>query len=372
MKILIAPDKFKGSLSAQEVCDAVEHGILNILPITEVIKLPLADGGEGSLEVLEPTLKFERKYLMVNNPLFSPIKTWYGLKNDIAFVEMAKASGLQLLKQEERNPKLTSSFGTGELIIDAINNGAKKIFLFIGGSATNDAGMGIANALGYKFFDKNRKELLPTGGNLIEVADIKLENKCNFDDVKFIVLTDVQNIFYGKNGAAYNYAKQKGADNSSIKLLNLGLKNLSELFIKLFNKDIANIPGSGAAGGIGGGMIAFFNAKLMNGARTILEMLEFENFVSDSDFIITGEGKFDYQTMEGKLVKAVLDICRKHHKPVSVVCGISTVSAMEIKKLGLVSVNSIVNDNISTNDAMRNAKHYLVKRAEELIKNTFM
>lgn len=367
MKILIAPDKFKGSLTALEVCNAVEKGIRNVLPTPEVVKLPLADGGEGSLEALETTLKFERKFLIINNPLFLPIKTWYGIKDDIAYIEMAKASGLQLLTEEERNPNLTTSFGTGELIFDAINNGAKKIFLFIGGSATNDAGIGIATALGYKFFDGKKNELKPIGENLSEIKNLKYIPTVPMEDVQITVLSDVQNPFFGENGAAHVYAEQKGASRNSILELDKGLRNISEVFDNKLSKNIADIPGSGAAGGIGGGMIAFFDAEIKSGIDAVFEMLNFDEVINECDFVITGEGKFDTQTLEGKVVKGVIDKCEKLNKPLGVVCGDIKLTQEELDRMPTKLIKAIKSSGMTLDDAMNNAYFHLVKRTEEFI-----
>ena len=367
MKVLIAPDKFKGSLTSLEVCEAVEKGILNVLPNAKITKLPLADGGEGSLTALESTLRFKRKHLSVHGPLFNPIETWYGYKDNIALIEMAKASGLELLQKNERNPKLTSSFGTGELIIDAIKNGAKYIYLFIGGSSTNDAAIGIASAFGFKFFDSSGAELKPIGENLINIRSIKYFPVIKSEDIKFMVLSDVQNPFYGENGAAHVYAKQKGADESTIIELDNGLRNIAKRFNEFMNKDISNIPGSGAAGGIGGGMVAFFDAQIKSGIDTIFEMLNFDELLRESSLVITGEGKFDSQTLEGKVVKGVMDKSKLLNKTIGVLCGVSTLTEDEINSLDIV-VNQIKSDEINIDDSIQNAYTYLLKRTEELIK----
>jgi len=366
MKILVAPDKFKGSLTALEVCNAVQKGILNVLPKAEIIKLPLADGGEGSLEALESSIKFERIYSTVNNPLYKPIKTWYGIKGDTAYIEMAKASGLQLLSSGERNPKLTTSLGTGELIVDAINHGARKIYLFIGGSATNDAAIGIAFALGYKFYDSENKELKPIGGSLLNIRTIEFFPKVSLENVDITVLTDVQNPLYGDNGAAFVYAAQKGADNASIQELDEGLKNIANLAKLKFGKDISNIAGSGAAGGIGGGMIAFCNAELKSGIEVVFELLNFDTILKQCDLVITGEGKLDKQTLEGKVVKGVIDKSNRLNKTIGIVCGVSTLSKFDLHELhDRVKSTKVIS--ISFEDSMKNAEKYLISITESLI-----
>lgn len=367
MKILVIPDKFKDSLSAQQVCSAVEEGIKKKINKAIIKKIPLADGGEGSLIALESTIKFERNYLQVNNPHFKKIRAYYGLLNKTAYIEMALASGIQLLKQDERKVMLTSSFGTGELIKDAINKGAKKLLLFVGGSATNDFGIGIASALGYKFYDKDTNRLKPIGKNLIKINSIDQSEVINIKGIEFNVLTDVNNLLYGKNGAAYVFAKQKGASDDEIFHLDKGLRNAAKIVNSTFNIDVAKIPGSGAAGGIGGGMAAFCSADIISGINTIMGLLRIENKIKESDFIITGEGKLDQQTLEGKVVKGVVDLCNKYNKPLGIVCGVSTLSYNELSE-GNVIVKPIKTDEILVEDAIKNAYSYLVERSMDLVK----
>lgn len=371
MKILITPDKFKGSLTAQQVCNAVEKGINKVLPNVEKVKLPIADGGEQSLEALENTIEFKRIYITVNNPLFKPINTWYGLKGKKAYIEMAKASGLQLLSKAEQNPINTSSYGTGEIILDAINKGANSIFLFIGGSATNDAAIGIAEALGYSFYNSDNNKLLPIGKSLPEIVNIKYKPKVDLEKIDITVLTDVQNPFCGNEGAAKIYAPQKGANQKETIMLDEGLKNITNVFKSILDKDIELISGSGAAGGIGGGMMAMFNAELKSGIETIFGMLKFDKQIKKCDFVITGEGKFDMQTLKGKVVKGVIDKCKKLNKTVGVVCGVSTLNEKDIINLGKVIVKPIVNDTISISKAINNAKFY-VERSSATILKTYL
>ena len=366
MKVLIIPDKFKGSLSAIDVCDAIEKGIHNVGPSILTTKIPLADGGEGSLTVLEDTLKFERIYLKVNDPLFRKIKIFYGLFKDTAYIEMASASGLQLLTKDEQNPMWTTSYGTGEIILGAINKGAQKIILFIGGSSTNDAGIGLAVALGYKFYDQQNIELEPIGKNLSKVKFIDKTEVIDLSNIQIEVLSDVNNTLYGKTGAAFIYAKQKGANKEDIDELDNGLKNIAEIIHSTFNLDISNIPGSGAAGGVGGGSTAFLNAKIKSGTKAILEMLDVESKIEQSDIVITGEGKFDQQTLEGKLVKGIMDICNNNNKPLGIICGVSKLTQAEITNTNVI-VKQIKTNKMSEKDSIENTENYLVKRAEELI-----
>jgi len=368
MKILISPDKFKGSLTALEVSTAIEKGIKKVIPTAEIIKLPLADGGEGSLEALEKTIKFERKFISVNNPLFFTIHTWYGLKDNIAYIEMAKASGLQLLSEEERNPLLTTSIGTGELIADAITNGAKKIFLFIGGSATNDAAIGIASALGYKFYDVDKHELKPIGKSLNKIRSFEYSQTVSLDNINIDVLTDVQNPFVGENGAAYVYAKQKGADDKSVEELEAGMINILRLFKSDFNIDVSRTSGSGAAGGIGGGMVAFCKADLQSGIDVIFNLLNFDKVLELCDFVLTGEGKLDKQTLEGKVVGGVIDKAISFNRKVGIVCGELDSEVINREILNNIIIKMIKSKEITTQYAIQNAAQLLEERSEELMK----
>jgi glycerate kinase len=366
MRILICPDKFKDSLSAEQVCTAIGKGLFNINPHLNFTKIPLADGGDGSLSALQSTLKFEKIYVKVNNPLFNNIKVFYGMLNKTAYIELAAASGLQLLKNNERNVMFTSTFGTGELIKDAVTKGCNKINLFVGGSATNDFGIGIAAALGYKFFDENNIELKPIGKNLIRIKSIDASNVIKLKKVRINVLTDVNNFLYGKNGAAFVFAKQKGAKPNDIIELDKGLKNISKLAKSEFDKDVSKLIGGGAAGGVAAGLSVFCNAEIKSGIRTIMDLLHVDNQIKKSDFIITGEGKLDRQTLEGKVVKGIMDLCKKYNKPLGIVCGVSTLTKDENSKIDAI-IKPIKTRKISKENSLKNAYQYLIERSEELL-----
>lgn len=367
MKILIAPDKFKGSLTALQVCEITADAIQKVSPATQVTKIPLADGGEGSLDVIEKTIGFDRINLEVNDPLFRPVKTYYGLLDNVAYIEMAKASGLQLLSKTEQSPMRTTSFGTGELIVDAINKGAKVINLFVGGSSTNDAGMGMTSAIGYFFMDKNNNLLKPIGANLNKVSKIENASHTSFENIEFNILTDVTNSLFGINGASHVFAEQKGASQSEIIELDNGLINFSELILTSFGIDVSQIPGSGAAGGIGAGAVAFCKANILSGLNTILDILDINGNIAQSDFIITGEGKLDSQTLEGKVVNGVIERCKKLNKPIGILCGENTLSETELKKIEPVLIKSFITSDLKKEEAIQKAEIYLEKRSEELI-----
>ncbi|MCL4144463.1 UNVERIFIED_CONTAM: hypothetical protein GTU68_007413 [Idotea baltica] len=311
MKFVIAPDKYKGSLSGLEFCNAVEEGILKVFPEASIIKKLLADGGDGTLEVVQHYLLADTIKVLVNDPLFRKIKVGYLLSKDkkTAFIELSEASGYKLLNKSELNCMHTTTLGTGELIADALNKGAQEIILGIGGSATSDAGMGIAVALGYKFLDNEGNELQPAGKNLGKVAKVNrsLVHK-KLAQVKVKVACDVSNPFYGKDGAAYIYGPQKGASLDEVELLDWGLENFARILERDFNSNVQEIPGSGAAGGVGGGAVAFLNADLTSGINLIKELADFDKTITNADWIVTGEGKLDNQTHIGqKPLRGVLE-----------------------------------------------------------------
>jgi glycerate kinase len=328
MKILLAPDKFKGTLSAQEVCAALAAG-LNKNQQHEIRQMPLADGGEGTQEVFLKHLNGKRIPVSVHDPLMRPIQAEYVLSSDnkTAFIEMSSASGLSLLKENERNPMVTTTFGTGELVRHALDAGAEQIILGIGGSATNDAGLGLLCAIGARMLDEQEREFIPRGESIANIKRINLSLlHSHAKRTKFIALCDVQNPFYGEKGAAHVYAFQKGASPEQIQKLDLGLQHVANLIQQQTGKDLQKISGSGAGGGIAGGLHVFLNAKLTRGIDVVFDITKFREAVQWADVVITGEGKVDEQTWQGKVVSGVVDHARNLRKRVIIVCGQSTSS----------------------------------------------
>ncbi|MGB3150622.1 MAG: glycerate kinase [Maribacter sp.] len=363
MKFVIAPDKYKGSLSGLEFCNAVEEGILKVFPEASIIKKLLADGGDGTLEVVQHYLLADTIKVLVNDPLFRKIKVGYLLSKDkkTAFIELSEASGYKLLNKSELNCMHTTTLGTGELIADALNKGAQEIILGIGGSATSDAGMGIAVALGYKFLDNEGNELQPAGKNLGKVAKVNrsLVHK-KLAQVKVKVACDVGNPFYGKDGAAYIYGPQKGASLDEVELLDWGLENFARILERDFNSNVQEIPGSGAAGGVGGGAVAFLNADLTSGINLIKELADFDKTITNADWIVTGEGKLDNQTISGKTIAGVLESASKQNIPVAALCGAVALSPEQQENIGLQYVSSILSNVSSLEDALSNSYQNLV------------
>lgn len=324
MHFLIASDKWKDSLTSLEACRAIEEGILEVFPQATLQFTPVADGGDGFLEVIQFYGKWQQVACQVKNPLFQPITTFYALSDDkqTAFIEMAKASGLALLPHHQRNPCRTTSYGTGELLRHALESGVKNIFLGIGGSATNDAGIGMAAALGYRFLDENGNELLPIGENLVKIALIDTKNvHPRLKETRVTVACDVRHVFYGEKGAAQTFAPQKGASKADVLRLDEGLKRMADIFQRQFGVDVQKVEGSGAAGGLGGGAIAFLNAKLQHGATIVATLARLDEKISRADIVITGEGKLDAQSFQGKIVGEIYQRCQALQKPLLVFCG---------------------------------------------------
>jgi glycerate kinase len=345
MKILIATDSFKDALSALAACQAIDRGLRRARPEIETVLFPLSDGGEGVAEILTFHSGGQTVEITVHDPLFRPVKASYGLSPDghTAFIEMAAASGLQLLKPKERQVLKTSTLGTGELIWDAIRRGVHRILLGIGGSATNDAGTGMATALGYQFLDENGRPVSPVGGKLEEIVQID-DSSLLFDPQAYHieVLCDVNNPLYGERGAARVYAAQKGADQAAIDRLDTGLHHLAILLEEKFGKDFAPIPGAGAAGGLGAGAMAFLGAQLRSGIDAVLTHTRFEDHLQGVDLILTGEGKIDAQTLHGKLIQGITGRAAKHQIPVIALCGTLTATPEQVQAIGLRAAFSIL------------------------------
>jgi glycerate kinase len=346
MNILIAPDKFKGTLTAAQVSDAIDQGLSNTGLNFTTWKFPLADGGEGTLDIFLQHKNGRLIELEVHDPLMRKIKSGYGLSDDgkLAFVEMANASGLGLLRTEERNPLRTTTFGTGELIADAVRRGANHILLSIGGSATNDAALGALVALGAKITDQSGDLIFPVGESLKRIRNIERQPVLDLLKGKRITaICDVDNPLYGREGAAYTYAPQKGADDAAVQVLDAGLQHVADLVLRDQGIDLQQVPGSGAGGGFAGGLHAFMNAELKRGTDVIFEITNFYEAVAWADVVITGEGRLDNQTLQGKLVHGVVGAVQKFGKPVYIICGESQLTADQVQSLNATAIFSLTN-----------------------------
>lgn len=362
MKIAIAPDKFKGSLTGLEFCSIVQEELKRYDKEIELIKLPLADGGDGTIDTVQFYIDGEIISAKVNDPLMRVIEATYlySTLNKIAFIEMAKASGVALLNSNEQNPLETTTFGVGELIVDAIKRGAKTIILGVGGSATNDAGIGMAKALGFKFLDSNGVELEGKGRDLNNLHSIVSPS---LKKVKFKIACDVNNPLFGPDGAAQVYAPQKGASPEIVKELDRGLENFHNVVKNQFGIDLQNVSGTGAAGGLGAGGILFLDATLRSGIELIKDLANFDNRIKDVDWIITGEGKLDNQTLSGKVIKGVLD--SKTDQKLALFCGINRLRPDQVADCKIDSIIELSTYAESIEDSIANSEIYLRKAISE-------
>lgn len=371
MKVLIAMDSFKGSFSSLEVANIVERGIKKEYLDAEITKIQVADGGEGTLEAIVDSLKGEYIHLTVKNPLNEDISAKYGMVGDMAIIEMAQASGLNLVPFEKRNPMLTSTFGTGQIIMDAVARGCKKMILGIGGSATNDGGCGMARAFGIKFLDSNGNEIADGGGELNKLYFIDITG---LDDrlrnVEFEVACDVTNTLCGQNGASFIFAPQKGANRQIVEELDNNLNHLSVIVEKQLGIDAKRISGTGAAGGLAYGLLVFSNAKvhIKKGVEIVLGAVNFENYAKSVDIIITGEGRVDNQTIYGKVLMGVATIAKKHNKPVFAIAGYSAEGSDIVYEYGIDAVMSSVTYPTTIEDAIASSEKHIEQATQRLFR----
>ena len=322
-KAVLIPDSFKGTMSSTEICNVMKERIDQHFPACEVVTIPVADGGEGSVDAFLTALGGEKVWLEVKNPYFEPMQSFYGLIDNgkTAVVEMASCAGLPLV-EGRRDPSKTTTFGVGQLILDAAKRGVSKIIVGLGGSATNDGGCGAAAAIGVKFFDHDGASFIPTGGTLADIAKIDVSGKSTLlNGIEIVTMCDIDNPMYGETGAAYIFGPQKGADEAMVKALDAGLRNLGEVIKKDLGRDVTAVPGGGAAGAMGAGMVAFFDSALQMGIETVLDTVCFDEIIKDADVIFTGEGKIDSQSLRGKVVIGVARRAKKEGKPVIAVVG---------------------------------------------------
>ncbi|MEM1485713.1 glycerate kinase [Oscillospiraceae bacterium PP1C4] len=322
-KIILIPDSFKGTMSSGEICDIMEHSIKKTYPSAEVISIPVADGGEGSVDAFLCAVGGEKKSVIVKGPFFEDMEAFYGVidHGKTAIIEMAACAGLPLVG-DKKDPKNTTTYGVGQLIAAALRDGCKKIIMGLGGSATNDAGTGAAAALGVKFTNENGKEFIPVGGSLIEIAHIDTSGIDEaLKSVEFITMCDIDNPLYGPTGAAYIFAPQKGADPEAVVELDNGLRHIANIIKSDLLKDVSELEGAGAAGGMGCGMVAFFNSKLQMGIETVLDTVNFDNVVKDADLVFSGEGKIDSQSIRGKVVIGVARHTQNANVPLVAIVG---------------------------------------------------
>ena len=369
MKIIIAPDSFKESLSSLEVANQIEAGFREIFQNAEILKLPVADGGEGTVEALITATGGEIRKVRVNGPLGDPVEAFYGIcgNEKTAVIEMAAASGLALVPVAKRNPMLTSSFGTGQLISKALDDGLRHLIIGIGGSSTNDAGAGMLQALGVRLIDKQGVDIPVGGGNLdrlmmIDISQIDSRlKKCQIE-----VACDVDNPMTGKRGASAVFGSQKGASPEMIKILDANLAHFARLIERDLGISIEKVPGSGAAGGMGGALLAFLNASLRPGVEIVLDAVDVKTLIKDADLVITGEGCIDGQSIFGKTPAGIARIAKQHGIPVIAIAGSLGTDAEKILDFGVHAIFSVVNRPCSLEEALAMASENIRRTSKSV------
>ena len=371
MKILIAPDSFKGSLSAEKVSDAIHEGIKRVIPNSSIEKIPFSDGGEGAIDLLKKFNLGEAESVLTENSLGKKINAsiFWLKKNEIAWIEMSQISGLKDLKSKERNPMKTSTYGVGLIINYAINKGCKKLYLGLGGSSTHDMGAGIFTALGGELLDKNSLPISKGGSGLLKCEKISFVNlNPKVKLCKIILAVDVDNPLLGKNGAAKIYSPQKGANPKMVKDLEQGSKKFAALIEKSIKKKNINIKGGGSAGGTSAGLYGLINAKIENGFNILEKLISFESYIKSSDLVISGEGHLDNQSKHGKLINKIGILTKKNKKPLICIAGKVSLNEKDYNSLGISRAWASSPLDYPLKKSMEKAYVFLKNKTEEAIK----
>lgn len=369
-KIVLIPDSFKGTMSSAEICAIMEKAIKKFYPETDVISIPVADGGEGSVDAFLTAVGGKKISVPADDPYFNKMDAFYGKLSDgkTGVIEMAACAGLPLV-EDRRNPEKTTTFGVGALILRAIEDGCTKLIMGLGGSATNDGGCGAAAACGVKFFDKTGKEFIPTGGTLCDIERIDSSAlHPSLKDIEIVTMCDIDNPLYGETGAAYIFGPQKGADEKTVKRLDSGLRRLAEIVERDLRKDASLMPGAGAAGGMGYGMNVFFDSKLQMGIETVLDTVRFDELVKDADYVFSGEGKIDTQSLRGKVVIGIARRTKKAGVPLIAVVGDIGDNIEEAYDTGVSAVFSINRVAVDYSRAKPRAKSDLALTVENIMR----
>lgn len=359
-KYLLIPDSFKGTMSSAQICTIMERAIRKHYPEAEIISLPVADGGEGSVDSFLTAMGGEKVFTEVSGPYFDRMEGFYGIVDtDTAVIEMAACAGLPLVGDDKR-PDQTTTYGVGELILHAASRGCKKIIVGLGGSATNDGGTGAAAAVGIRFLDEKGESFVPTGGTLSKIASIDASGRNTIlDGVEIVTMCDIDNPLVGEHGAAYVFGPQKGADDSMVRFLDAQLRSLGDTIARELSKDVSLIPGSGAAGGMGAGMVAFFDAKLEMGIEVVLDTVGFDALLDGADMVFSGEGKIDFQSLRGKVVIGIARRTKRKNVPLVAVVGDIGDSIEGAYDEGVSAIFSI-------NRVARDFKHVIARAPQDM------
>lgn len=368
MKFLFASDSFKGTLSSRKTAELLTKAAKQVFPECECIGVSVADGGEGTVDAVLSATGGSRVPVPVHDPLMRHIQASYGkIDNNRAMIEMSAASGLPLLSEEERNPAKTTSYGTGELIAAALRAGCRDITVAIGGSATNDGGMGCMCALGVRFLDNEGRELAGTGENLGLVKHIDMGGLLpEVKKASFTVICDVTNPLCGEQGATYTYGPQKGGTPEQLRKLEVGMCSYRDVISEEFGVNLDNIPGSGAAGGLGGALAAFLQANLKSGIETVLDLIDFDTYLQGVSLVITGEGRLDGQSCYGKVVQGVGIRCKKHGIPAVALVGSTGDGAEQIYEYGITSILTTAPSDMPLKEAFARAEELYFRAAMQL------
>ncbi len=370
-KYVVAPDSFKESMTAKEVCDAMEKGIKEADSAAEVIKVPMADGGEGTVDSLVDATQGQRVIVEVTGPLGNKISAYYGILGNgtTAVIELAKASGLEIVEKKKRNPMITTTFGTGELIRDALDHNVKEIIIGLGGSSTNDGGSGMAQALGAKLLDQNNHQIPFGGGNLDKLDKIDISNlDSRLQDVKIILASDVTNPLIGKDGASRVFGPQKGATPEMVEKLENNLQHYAKIVKRDLNKEVALVSGAGAAGGLGAGLMAFTTCEMRRGVDLAIEVTKLEEKIRDADYVFTGEGGTDFQTKFGKTPYGVAKLGKKYHKPVISLAGYLGEGIDSLYSEGFTAIFGIIPGACDLSTALKNGPSNVARTTENIVR----
>jgi glycerate 2-kinase len=368
-RIAIAPNAFKGTLTVAEAAQCIERGLRKALPGISTVKIPMADGGDGTVAAILAATGGRLMKCPVHDPLGRKIKSSFGLdgKGKTAVIEMATASGLSLLKPSERDPLNTTTFGTGELIRAALDGNAKQILIGIGGSATNDCGTGMARALGVKFLDAQNREIPDGGGSLHKLARIDMSGlDPRLKRVQISIACDVKNPLYGPRGAAHVFGPQKGATPEIVNFLDVGLKRLAAIIKKDLDISVAQMPGAGAAGGLGAGLVAFLNGHMKPGIEVVVDAVGLEQKLAGCDLVITGEGRFDGQSAFGKAPTGVAKVAKRLGLPVIAICGSLGPDAAKTRSAGIDACFAALEETIPESELSRCGPGMLERCAEQV------